>query len=124
MNIYLSHSNGFDFKKELYKPIKESLLNNKYSFIFPHEKSKKLFLTKEFLKNNCDLLIAEVSYKSTGSGIEIGWADYFNIPIICIYKKGSIISNSLQCITDIFIEYKNKKDLIEKLNQEIKKIIK
>ena len=118
MKIYLSHSANFDFKKKLYKPIKVARLGD--NFIFPHEKSmrqnplKKLFLSKKI-----DFIIAEVSYPSTGQGIELGWANIYNIPIICIYKKKSSPSKSLKTVTKKFIKYTDEKDLIKKLNKII-----
>ncbi len=114
MRIYIGHSREFDFKKEFYEPLKK--LN--YEFIFPHEHSDEPFNSKEFLKT-CDLMIAEVSFPSTGLGIEIGWADFLEIPIIFIYKSGSKISGSLKLMKGKFIEYSDGEDLKRKLKKEI-----
>ena len=65
------------------------------------------------------MLIAEVSLPATGQGIELGWADYANTPILCIYEKKSKISSSLKFITNNFIEYENTEDMINKLNDFI-----
>jgi len=119
MKIYVSHSRNFDFQKELYEPIRKSSLNNKHTFILPHEKSDEPFNSKEYLKNQCDLLIAEVSNPETGLGIELGWADIYEVPIICIYRKGSKLSGSLKVISKSFIEYSNSAELIS----EIEKVI-
>ena len=35
--------------------------------------------------------------------------------IICIYKSGSEISNSLKYVSDEFIEYSDGNDMVEKL---------
>jgi len=67
-----------------------------------------------------DIIIAEVSYASTGQGIELGWAYIFNVPIICVYKEGCQYSRSLNKLTDKFIVYKNSNDLINKLNRLLK----
>ena len=99
--IYLSHSTNFDFKEELYKPLKKL---KEFELILPHEKSEKPKSSKNVIKT-CSALIAEVSYPSLGVGIEIGWADSFGIPIIFIFKKGSKISSSLKIISNKFIEY-------------------
>lgn len=80
----------------------------------PHDEVNKLVKTKEIIKNY-DLIIAEVSLPAIGLGIELGWADYSNTPILCIYEKGSKISSSLKFITNNFIEYDNSKDLIDKV---------
>lgn len=113
MKIFVTHSSSFDFKNELYIPLRNSELNNKHVIFLPHEKGRKI-ITKDKIKN-ADIIIAEVSFASTGQGIELGWADIFNIPIICIYKEGSKYSSSLNKLTDKFIVYKNSKELIKKL---------
>ena len=117
MKIYISHANGFDFKKKLYAPLRESTLNEEHEFYLPHESGASVN-TKELMKEY-DLLIAEVSHPSTGQGIEIGRAEAFNIPIICIYEKGSKISNSLKYVTDTFIEYETPEDMIEQIGSQL-----
>lgn len=119
MKIFVPHSSNFNFKEELYLPIRNSELNKKHKFILPQEKGKEQ-ITKDVIKS-CDLVLAEVSYPSTGQGIELGWATMFNIPIICIYKKGSKYSSSLNFITDRFISYKDSQDLICQLSKVLNK---
>ena len=114
MKIYVCHSYAFDYKKDLYEPIRHSELNNKYEFIFPHEVSDQIFNSREIIPQ-CDLIISEVSYPSTGMGIELGWANNENKKILFIYKKGCTISHSLKTVSSDFIEYSNSVDLIEKL---------
>lgn len=119
MKVYVSHSREFDFKKELYEVLATANLNQE--FIFPHETSDLPFNTKELLQNkNCDLVLAEVSYSATGQGIELGWANVYQVPIICIYKTGSKISGSLKVVSDKLIEYNDGKDLINKLTEYFK----
>lgn len=113
--VYVGHSNSYDFKKELYSPIVESSLTSKYNFKFPHENSKELFNSKEFLKK-CDYMIAEITYPSLGLGIEIGWADIYGIEIIFLLKKGMKKPNSISAINGHVIEYENELDLTDKLN--------
>ena len=115
MKIFVAHSSNFDFKNELYKPLRESVLNSSHEIILPNETGKEV-ITKEIIKN-LDVFIAEVSYPSTGQGIELGWADIFKIPIICIFKEGSKTSRSLQYVTNNFIAYKNVEDMIIKLEE-------
>jgi hypothetical protein len=119
MNIYVGHSTDFDFQNELYAPIRQSKLNEQYQFKLPHEKSNKLFDSKNYLKE-CGLFIAEVTKKSTGLGIEMGWADLLNVPIVCIYKKGEKISKSLQVLTNVFIQYESNEELIKELEKYLK----
>lgn len=114
MKIYLNHSTNFDFKKNLYNPIKKSKLSK--NFIFPHQNSLKPYSTKKFFAlKKCDLIIAEVSFPSTGQGIELGWANDYEIPIICFYKKGTKYSKALNSITKKIIKYNDEQDLIEKI---------
>ena len=114
MNIYVAHSNKFDYVKKLYEPIRKSETLKKYNFFFPHDQANKLVKTKEIIKNY-DLVIAEVSLPSIGLGIELGWADYSNIPILCVYEKGIKVGSSLKFITNNFMEYENTEDFITKL---------
>ena len=92
MKIYIGHSREFDFQKELYTPIRESALSTLHEIILPHEKSEQPANTPERLQQY-DLFVAEVTFPSTGLGIELGWANLLRLPIICIYKKGARYSN-------------------------------
>ena len=118
MRIYISHSSEHDYINEIYNPIKNSNLNEINNFVLPHE--SKITNTKDVIANS-DLLIAEVSEPSTGQGIELGWADCFNTKILCIYKNGSKYSQSINFITDKFIEYESQEDMINKIQEFLKK---
>jgi len=122
--IYLAHSTGFDYKKEIYSPIRQSELNQEYYFLLPHENSDSPFNSKEFFKNEANLVIAEISYPSTGMGIELGWADSMQIPVIGIAKKNEKYSKSATVITKEIIEYADSKELIEKLKTVLIKYLK
>lgn len=118
MRIYFGHSNSFDYVNEYYKPIEENKRLQNETLIFPHKfntnnKHKRDFYT------NLDLFIAEVSYRATGLGIELGWASDDNIPIYCFYKKGTVPSSSLKSITNYIIEY----DSLEQLSNNIEEIV-
>lgn len=117
MKIYFGHSRDFDFKNELYKPIRESTLNGEHEILFPHE-TEEFFNSKDRIKN-CDLMIAEVTFPATGLGIELGWAEMQKIPVLCVYKKGCKISGSLKVVTKDFIEYEYAEDLIKKITKFI-----
>jgi hypothetical protein len=119
MRIYVAHSRDLDFKKELYKPLRESRLDDIHEIILPHEDTGKLYSSEQFFGSSCDLVIAEVSYKSTSMGIELGWAHMHHLPIICIYKTGSKPSNGLRAVTNYFVEYSNPQEMISKLEQVI-----
>lgn len=118
MNIYIGHSNNFDFKAELYTPIRKSKLNKHHHIVFPHEDSLEPFNSEEYLKS-CDLMIAEVSYPSTGLGIELGWAHIYKTPILAIHKNGTKLGGSIKVVTDDIINYSNPNDMIKKLRDFI-----
>jgi len=120
MRIFLSHSTNYDYKKELYYPIIKKFKNTDREFFLPEEHHINTKLTIK----SCDIFIAEVSHgPSTGMGIEIGWADAFNKPIICFYKEGTKISNSIKYLTQNIFSYNDKNiklvDLIEEKLSEI-----
>ena len=119
LKIYISHASKFDYINKLYNPIKESNLFNEHEFILPHD-GDNVINTKEIISKS-DLLIAETSIQTTGQGIELGWADFSNVPITCIYEKGAKISSSLKFITNDLIEYENVDDMIQKIEKEILK---
>ncbi|MEK7605685.1 MAG: hypothetical protein AAB478_04180 [Patescibacteria group bacterium] len=115
MKIYISHNRKqFNYKKELYEPLKNSQLSKDHIFIFPHDNNPQSFNAKDLFQNKgCDLVIAEVSYPATGQGIELAWANMYQIPIVCIYKQGSDISGSLSFITSKFLMYTDTQNMIE-----------
>ena len=114
MKIYVTHSSGFDYQNELYQPLRKSELNNLHEITLPHEHTTEQFNSKEYMKD-CNLILAEVSYPSTGQGIELGWANLYDVPVVCFYKKGVKPSGSLKVISNTFIEYENSEDMIQKL---------
>ncbi len=121
MKIYVCHSSAFDYKNELYIPIRNSELNREHEFILPHETDDQVFNSKEIIPL-CDLIISESSYLSTSMGIELGWANKENKKIIFIYRKGVQLPKSLSTVSSDFIKYTNSTDLIEKLTLCIEKL--
>lgn len=119
MKIYVSHSRNFDFENELYSPLRNSRLSEKHSFFFPHENGKNINTKKEI--EDSDLILAEVSFPSTGQGIELGWASAANIPIILLSKKETDRSSSLQYLSNEHIEYVSQAEMIEKITNLLNK---
>ena len=111
MKIYFAHSSDINYS-EIYGVLESKL--GKHEWILPHK--NKVVNSKQVI-STCDLFIAEVSFPSTGMGIEIGWANATGIPIVFVYRKGSKISSSLKLMSDKFIEYDNLTDLIKKLEK-------
>jgi hypothetical protein len=121
MKIVITHAGALPWKDEFYKAIQNSDFYKSNKVFLPQEKDKPEQITKERVEHS-DLVIAEVSYPSTGQGIELGWADIYHRPIICVYKEKSVISNSLTFITSKFVLYKDSKELILKLEKMIREI--
>ena len=118
MKLYVSYSTAFDFQKELYNPIREFCKTSSYEFHLPHEKSIEPHNTKTVIQNS-DLILAEVSYSSTGQGIELGWANIFEVPIIGIHKKSHTPSSSLSLILKKLVNYDSAANLIKILKKYI-----
>ncbi|MBN1619068.1 hypothetical protein JW887_07070 [Candidatus Dojkabacteria bacterium] len=122
MKIYLAHSSIIDYKKELYAPIKKSALIKNHEFVFfcdnPNYKSQN---SRKMIQS-CDLLIAEMSECSTGMGIEIGWANMMNKPIIIIGKNKKLKEGYMRTIANTIIIYSDTNDLIKQLDATISKI--
>lgn len=118
MTIYVSHSREFDFEKELYEPIRTAVFFKDHTFVFPHENTDEPYPTKQFFKSGeCDLVLAEVSYPSTGQGIELGWANLLDIPVICHYRDGMHPSSALSLISSKLIMYTDKENLVEDITK-------
>ena len=118
MNIYISHSSGYDYENELYKPIKESELSNTHRFFLPHESDNVGVDAKDELKRT-DILVAEASHPSTGQGIELGQASAAGVPIVCFYRTGAKFSSSLRFVTGEIIEYSDAQDFLAKLSARL-----
>lgn len=114
MKIYISHSTAFDYKNDLYAPIRGSELSKQHEFILPYEDQETPFNTKELFKDgSVDLVIADVSIPSHGVGIQLGWSEMHGIPIVCIYKEGSQYSVSLSVVCNKFLMYTDEVNMIE-----------
>jgi len=113
MKIYIAHSSNFDYKNELYTPLRCSRLNSQHEIFLPHE-TDQFINTKEIIEKS-DVVIAEVSYPAMGEGIELGWADSFHIPIVCLYKEGTEPSRSLKAVSKTVVSYRDKGDMLSKI---------
>jgi len=118
MKILVTHSSGFDYQNELYIPLRNSAMNTTHEIILPHESGKQRVNTTEIIQS-IDLVIAECSYPSTGQGIELGLAWANKVPVLCVYKTGSVISSALNYVTKDFIEYSDTNDLIDQLTKRL-----
>jgi nucleoside 2-deoxyribosyltransferase len=121
----ISYSNRKQFNKEV-----ESLINlfqtkniellvfvDKYFFEANQENEMMKAAFKEI--DSSDFLIAELTTKSIGVGIEIGYATAKNKPIFYIRKKDSEYSTTASGCSKYIIEYENEFDLVEILEKQL-----
>ncbi len=118
VKIYVAHSKKLNFFEELYIPLRHSVLNLEHDITLPHEKSDALYSSKDFFRNDCDLLVVEASYPTIGAGIEAGWADAYDVPIIVMHKEGMKLSKSIASMGDV-IKYNSLDDMISKLSEAV-----
>lgn len=118
MRIYVAHASSFDFCEELYRPLKESSLWAEHTFILPHAIDKSVEDSSRPVIESCDMVLAEVSFPSTGLGIELGWAFDMGKPIECIYREGSRYSPSLTLVSGGFSVYRSE-ELIKIIEKSI-----
>lgn len=121
MNIYVGHSSGFDYQRNLYKPLKDSLLTEEHNIVLPHE-TEDLFDSRSFLEGRCELFIAEVSEASTGLGIELGWADLLDVEILLISREDAEVSGSLEALSASHLRYTESEDIPEIIESEIENL--
>jgi hypothetical protein len=119
--LYVSHaSKSFDYKNGLYVPLRNSTLNSKVNLILPHEISNAPFDSKSLMKLAKDLaVLAELSSPSVGRDMELGMAYIADIPVIGIFKSGSILSDTqmLPCIN--LIEYESIESIIKEIENSL-----
>ena len=71
---------------------------------------------------DCDILVAEVSYPSHGVGMEIMQAHVRGKMILCLFKKGSPVSRMVLGLPKAtMIEYASNIEMIEKLTEYLKR---
>lgn len=117
--LYLGHAVRWNFQEHLYKPLRNSHFSEEFNLILPHEQSLEPSNTKSIIEN-CNVMLAEVSYPSTGLGIELGWAEVFDIPIIAFYQEGRSPTKTLKLVVHDVFEYDSMPDLIEKLSTRLR----
>ena len=82
--------------------------------VYPHNEEGDVQLTKDSI-SSCDLVIVEVSIPSTGSGIELGWANASGKPILAFHQGGSEPSPAIKFVTQDLKVYVTEEHIIEAL---------
>lgn len=115
--LAISYSNRSLFDNEIESLKKLFKKNNLELVIFVDKYNFKTNQEKEMMKtafneiDNADFLIAELTTKSIGVGIEIGYAYAKEIPIIYLRKNESEYSTTASGSSTYIIEYENEYDL-------------
>jgi len=74
--------------------------------------------------DNSDILIAELTKKSIGVGIEVGYAYAQKKPIIYIRKQGSPYSTTTAGCANYSIVYENAQDMLKKVLDLLTQLLK
>lgn len=95
---------------------------DKYHFKSDQEKEMMQQATADI--SNCDLLIAEVSEKAVGVGIEVGYAKGKRKPVIYVRQASAEHSTTASGISDYSIVYSSPLDLGTKLRSILAEVLK
>ncbi len=127
--LAISYSNRKLFNKEIDSLKNLFLKNNMELLVFVDKYNFKPNQEQEMMKtafneiDNSDLLIAELTTKSIGVGIEIGYAYATKKPVIYLRKKGSEYSTTAAGSSKYIIEYKNEFDLLNSIEKILLKLL-
>lgn len=116
--IFISYSFS---NKDKYRQFHEDLLGyfsrksiEVFAFVFDFkQKVNNKTLMKNAFKEieKSDLLLAEVSDKSVGVGIEVGYAKAKGIKTAYLYKKDSVLQPTIAGTVDYLVEYSSSDDV-------------
>lgn len=85
-------------------------------FVFPEESKEDIQKTKDDIAS-ADLVIAEVSISSTGSGIELGWANAAGVPIVVFHQGGAEPSPAIKFATQDIQVYVTEDHIVQVLEK-------
>lgn len=119
--VSYSYSQRRSFE-ELHQKLKnflqEALGYQIYAFVFDFTDTltDKEIMREAFSRiDQADIVIAELSYKSVGVGIEAGYAKAKGKPVIYLHRKGTDLKQTMNGIADSVISYEDENNLIEQL---------
>ena len=121
--LAISYSNGKYFNNEINalksffksKNIDLLVFVDKYNFKPNQEQEMMQTAFKEI--DESDFLIAELTTKSIGVGIEMGYAFANNKPVFYLYKQDAEYSTTAAGTAKHIIKYIDEVDLIEKIEK-------
>lgn len=85
-------------------------------FYFPEETPEEIAQTKDEIESS-DLVLVEVSIASTGSGIELGWANAAKVPIIAFHQGGAEPSPAIKFATQDIHVYVTEEHILSVLKK-------
>jgi len=91
----------------------QNAFGDKHELVLPHD--KKDGEHSKTIIESCDVVLGEVSYPSTGQGIELGWADDVQVPIVCIHKSSETPTGALRYVARDVVSYDDENDMVEKV---------
>ena len=121
----ISYSNRKQFEKEVVSLRNFFHKNNIELLVFVDKYDFKANQEKEMMKvafkeiESSDILIAELTTKSIGVGIEIGYAFAKEKPIFYLRKKDSEYSTTASGCSNSIIEYENELNLVEIMKKQM-----
>ena len=124
----ISYSNRKQFDKEVDSLQKLFNKNNIELLVFVDKYDFKVNQEKEMMKtafeeiDSSNFFIAELTTKSIGVGIEIGYAFAKEKPIFYLRKKKSEYSTTASGCSSYIIEYENEFDLRDSIDKLLKRL--
>ena len=95
------------------KSVELKVFVDMYSFAPNQEKQ---MMDKAFAEiEACEFMIAELTHKAIGVGVEIGYARAKDIPVVYLRRKGSPYSTTVGGCSDFVIEYEGLGELDRKM---------
>ncbi len=112
--------NEIECLKKLFSENNIELLVFVDKYNFRPEQEKEMMKTAFMEIDNSDLLVAELTTKSIGVGIEIGYAYAKHKPVFYLRKKESEYSTTASGCSSYIVEYRNELDLKESMEKLLK----
>ena len=109
--------NEIESLKKLFQKRNMDLLVFVDKYNFKVNQEKKMMKTAFSEIDNSDFLIAELTTKTIGVGIEIGYAFAKEMPIIYLRKKNAEYSTTASGSSTYIVEYENEFDLYKSIEK-------